>query len=222
MSDPAGSAARASRADVVRQIGRSRAVAVVRTAHRDCLVDLARALCDGGICCIEVTLTVPNALDGIRSVTQALGDAVLVGAGSVTDAATATAAAEAGARYVVSPVFRRETVSAAQAAGAAAIPGGFTPTELLAAHECGADAVKVFPADTLGPGFVRGVLAPLPQLKLMPTGGVTTENAADWLRAGAFAVGVGAALADEDAIARGDWSRITRNAARLRDAVGSA
>jgi 2-dehydro-3-deoxyphosphogluconate aldolase/(4S)-4-hydroxy-2-oxoglutarate aldolase len=219
MSPPTETNPHGSPADVVRWITRARVVAVVRTGYPDRLVELARALCAGGVCCIEVTMTVPNALEGIRLVSQELAGRALVGAGSVTDAATAEAAVEAGARFVVSPVFKREVVEATHAAGAAAMPGGFTPTELLAAQEGGADIVKVFPADVLGVAFIRGVRAPLPRLMLMPTGGVTIENAAEWLRAGAVAVGVGSALVDEAAIARGDWALITHNAGRLRDAV---
>jgi 2-dehydro-3-deoxyphosphogluconate aldolase/(4S)-4-hydroxy-2-oxoglutarate aldolase len=211
-----------SRADVVRFIERDRAVAVVRTDAPEKLVAIARALAAGGVVCVEVTMTVPNALDGIRAVSDELGGGVLVGAGSVTDAETARAAVEAGARYVVSPVFKREVVEAAHAAGAAAMPGCFTPTEILAAHEAGADVAKVFPAGALGPGFVKGVLAPMPHLKLMPTGGVSLDNAAEWLRAGAVAVGAGSALVDSKAIAAGDWARLTANARRLRAAVDAA
>ncbi|HIG73643.1 MAG TPA: bifunctional 4-hydroxy-2-oxoglutarate aldolase/2-dehydro-3-deoxy-phosphogluconate aldolase, partial [Bacteroidetes bacterium] len=137
------------------------------------------ALREGGVVCVEVTMTVPNALEGIRAVSDELGDAVLVGAGSVIDGPTAQAAIDAGARYVVSPVFKREVIDAAHAMGAAAMPGCFTPTEILAAHEAGADVAKVFPAGSLGPGFIRGVLAPMPHLRLMPTGGVSLTNAGD-------------------------------------------
>ena len=211
-----------TRADVVRWIEQDRAVAVVRTDAPESLVRIADALRAGGVVCIEVTMTVPDALDGIRAVSDELGGGVLVGAGSVTDAETARAAVEAGARYVVSPVFKREVVEAAHAAGAAAMPGCFTPTEILAAHEAGADVAKVFPAGALGPGFVKGVLAPMPHLKLMPTGGVSLDNAAEWLRAGAVAVGAGSALVDSKAIAAGDWARLTANARRLRAAVDAA
>jgi 2-dehydro-3-deoxyphosphogluconate aldolase/(4S)-4-hydroxy-2-oxoglutarate aldolase len=211
-----------SRADVVRWIERDRAVAVVRTDEPDKLVQIAQALQVGGVVCFEVTMTVPNALDGIRAVVDAMRGSVLVGAGSVTDAETARAAVEAGARYVVSPVFKREVVEAAHEAGAAAMPGCFTPTEILAAWEAGADVVKVFPAGALGPGFVKGVLAPLPRLKLMPTGGVTLDNAAEWLRAGAVAVGAGSALVEAEAVAAGDWARLTDNARRLRQSVDAA
>ena len=211
-----------TRADVVRWIEQDRAVAVVRTDAPESLVRIADALRAGGVVCVEVTMTVPNALDGIRAVSDELGGGVLVGAGAVTDAETARAAVEAGARYVVSPVFKREVVEAAHAAGAAAMPGCFTPTEILAAHEAGADVAKVFPAGALGPGFVKGVLAPMPHLKLMPTGGVSLDNAAEWLRAGAVAVGAGSALVDSKAIAAGDWARLTANARRLRAAVDAA
>jgi 2-dehydro-3-deoxyphosphogluconate aldolase/(4S)-4-hydroxy-2-oxoglutarate aldolase len=167
-------------------------------------------------------MTVPNALDGIRAVTEAMGSGVLVGAGSVTDAETTRAAIEAGARYVVSPVFKREVIEAAHQLDAAAMPGCFTPTEILTAHEAGADVVKVFPAGSLGMGFIKGVLAPLPYLKLMPTGGVSLDNATDWLRAGAVAVGAGSALVDTKAIAAGDWAQLTANAVRLRASVDAA
>ncbi|MEM6326621.1 MAG: bifunctional 4-hydroxy-2-oxoglutarate aldolase/2-dehydro-3-deoxy-phosphogluconate aldolase [Bacteroidota bacterium] len=211
-----------TREGVVAAIEADRAVAVVRTDEPGKLVSIARALARGGVVCFEVTMTVPNALDGIRAVTEALGEAVLVGAGSVTDAATTEAAVNAGARYVVSPVFKREIIEAAHAMDAAAMPGCFTPTEILTAHEAGADVAKVFPAGSLGPGFIKGVLAPMPFLKLMPTGGVSLDNATEWLRAGAVAVGAGSALVERDAVASGDWDRLTANARRLRQSVDAA
>jgi 2-dehydro-3-deoxyphosphogluconate aldolase/(4S)-4-hydroxy-2-oxoglutarate aldolase len=208
-----------TRADVVRWIEADRAVAVIRTDSPDRLVELAQALCVGGVVCFEITMTVPNALDGIRLVTQEMGGSVLVGAGSVLDAATAEAAIAAGARYVVSPVFKPEVVVAAHANDAAAMPGCFTPTEILAATEAGADIVKVFPAGVLGLPFFKGVLAPMPHLRLMPTGGVTLQNAGDWIRAGAVAVGVGSELVDKAAVAAGDWATLSRNAEILRETL---
>jgi 2-dehydro-3-deoxyphosphogluconate aldolase/(4S)-4-hydroxy-2-oxoglutarate aldolase len=208
-----------TRADVVRWIEADRAVAVIRTDSPDRLVELAQALCVGGVVCFEITMTVPNALDGIRLVTQEMGGSVLVGAGSVLDAATAEAAIAAGARYVVSPVFKPEVVAAAHANDAAAMPGCFTPTEILAATEAGADIVKVFPAGVLGLPFFKGVLAPMPHLRLMPTGGVTLQNAGDWIRAGAVAVGVGSELVDKAAVAAGDWATLSRNAEILRETL---
>ena len=211
-----------SRDAVVARIAREKAVAVVRADSADALVDLSRALIDGGVSCVEITMTVPNALDAIARVSRELGDAALVGVGSVTDPETARRAVEAGAQYVVSPVFIPAVVEAAHAAGAAAMPGCLTPTEAFAAHSAGADVVKVFPADVVGMAFFKGVLAPMPFLKLMPTGGVTLDNAGEWLAAGAVAVGVGSALVDKKAVAAGDWATLTANAKRLRAAIDAA
>lgn len=209
------------RTDTVARVAAEQAVAVVRTDSPDAMVELARALLAGGVSCIEITLTVPGALDAIRRVAEDLAqdaDApeVLIGAGSVLDAHQAEAAIEAGARYVVSPVFKRDIVEAAHSLDAAAMPGCFTPTEILTATEAGADVVKVFPADALGMAFFRGVLAPMPHLRLMPTGGVSLTNADGWVAAGAVAVGVGSALVDKRAVAAGDWATITANARTLR------
>ena len=198
------------------------AVAVVRTRHPARLVPAVEALVAGGVKAIEVTLTVPGAMDQIRNVREAFGDAVVLGVGSVTDAETAREATEAGARYVVSPVFKRSIVEAAHASGAAAMPGCFTPSEAQAAWEAGADVVKVFPAGVLGMPFFKAVLAPLPHLRLMPTGGVTLDNAGDWLRAGAVAVGVGSALWNDAAVASGDYDVLTSNARRLGASIAAA
>ena len=209
-------------APLLERLHRLGAVAVVRSQHPDRLVEAVEALVAGGVAAIEITLTVPGALGQIRRVRDAFGDRVVLGVGSVTDGATARQAVEAGARYVVSPVFKPEIIDAAHAAGAAAMPGCFTPTEAQAAWDAGADVVKVFPAGVLGMPFFKGVLAPLPHLKLMPTGGVTLDNAGDWLRAGAVAVGVGSALWDDGAVAAGDYARLTSNAERLCASIAAA
>ena len=198
------------------------AVAVVRTQHPDHLVDAVGALVEGGVEAIEVTMTVPGALDQIARVRDAFGDAVVLGVGSITDADTTRRAIEAGARYVVSPVFKPEIIDAAHDLGAAAMPGCFTPTEAQAAWEARADVVKVFPAGVLGMPFFKGVLAPLPHLRLMPTGGVTLDNAGDWLRAGAVAVGVGSALWNDAAVAAGHYATLTDNARRLCASIAAA
>jgi 2-dehydro-3-deoxyphosphogluconate aldolase/(4S)-4-hydroxy-2-oxoglutarate aldolase len=197
------------------QILRDKAVAVVRGANADALLRAVDALREGGVRCIEITLTVPRALELMRAIDQRFGSDVLLGVGSVIGAEQARRAVEAGARFVVSPVFKPEIVREAHACDAAALPGAFTPTEALRAHEAGADVVKVFPAGTLGVGFFRGVLAPMPQLRLMPTGGVTVENAADWIGAGAVAVGIGSALVDEEAVHSGNFAELTARARRL-------
>jgi 2-dehydro-3-deoxyphosphogluconate aldolase/(4S)-4-hydroxy-2-oxoglutarate aldolase len=162
---------------------------------------------------------VPGAIELIAQLARGLPDELLVGAGTVIDADTARRAIDAGARFVVGPVFRRDVIDACHERGVPAMPGCFTPTEILDAWEAGADIVKVFPSTSLGPAFIKDVRAPLPQLKLMPTGGVSIENAADWLRAGAVAVGVGSALVDAKSVEAGDFAAITQKAARLMASV---
>lgn len=198
------------------------AVAVIRLQDPARVRAVIDALAAGGVRALEVTMTVPGAIALIRDLAPALGDDFLLGAGTVLDADTANRVLDAGARFVVSPVFRPSVIEACHRAGAPAMPGCFTPTEILDAWDAGADVVKVFPATSLGPGFLKDVRAPLPQLKLMPTGGVTVENAGDWIRAGAVAVGVGSALLDPAMIASGDYSAITERASRLMANVRSA
>lgn len=198
------------------------AVAVVRLPDADRLARVALALREGGLNALEITLTTPNAFGIIAQLAGELGDEALIGAGSVLDADNAQRAIDAGASYVVSPVFRPDVVRATHEAGAAAIPGAFTPTEALAATNAGADIVKVFPADVVGIPFFKAVLAPMPALRLMPTGGVTPSNAGDWIRAGAVAVGVGSALLDKAAIANDDMHTLTRNARTLKQSIADA
>src|SRR6266849_877661 len=190
-------------------------VAVIRLKDPARLRAVVDAMAEGGVRALEVTMTVPRAVELIRELAPTLPEGFLLGAGTVTDAATARAVIDAGARFVVSPVFRPDVIAACHARDVPAMPGCFSPTEILAAHECGADIVKVFPATMLGPQFLKDVRAPLPQVKLMPTGGVTLDNAGDWIRAGAVAVGVGSALLDTAAIAAGEFGTITANARRV-------
>ncbi|HEX8694808.1 MAG TPA: bifunctional 4-hydroxy-2-oxoglutarate aldolase/2-dehydro-3-deoxy-phosphogluconate aldolase [Longimicrobium sp.] len=198
------------------------AVAVIRLDDAEAALRAARAVHAGGVAALEVTLTTPGAFDVIERLASDADDGVLVGAGSVLDAENARRAIDAGARFVVSPVVRPELVDEVHGRGAAALLGAFTPTEILAAHEAGADLVKVFPADALGPAFIKGVLGPMPFLRLVPTGGVTPENAGDWLRAGAAAVGLGGALVDPKLVAAGDFDALTERARRLVASVAAA
>lgn len=197
-------------------------VAVVRMAESDTLHKVAEAILAGGVSHIEVTMTTPGALQVIERLRTDGPPGMVVGVGSVCDAETARKAIAAGAQYVVSPVFKPEIIAAAHAHDVPAATGCFTPTEIQLAWEAGADLIKVFPADVVGMAFFKAVLAPLPHLKLMPTGGVTLDNGGDWIRAGAVAVGVGSALLDKNAIAEGDFGRLTDNAARLVASVNSA
>jgi len=197
-------------------------VAVVRLKDAARVRAAVDALAAGGVRAIEITMTVPGAVDVLRQLTASLPHGFVVGAGTVLDAATARAVVDAGASFVVGPVFRADVIRACHERHAAAIPGCFSPTEILDAHDAGADIVKVFPATSLGPQFLRDVRAPLPQVKLMPTGGVTLDNAGDWIRAGAVAVGLGSALVDAAAIQRGDFDLLTANARRVVASVAAA
>lgn len=188
-------------------------VAVVRSPDSDKLVEVAKALLDGGISVIEITMTVPNALDVIRKVRDALGDRILLGAGTILDTESARAALLAGAEYLVAPTLNVEVIRLCQRYGKIVIPGAFTPTEILTAWEAGADIVKVFPADSLGFSFLKAVHGPLPQIRLMPTGGVDLTTAATFLEAGACCLGIGSQLVEKKAVAEGDFDRI-RNLAR--------
>jgi 2-dehydro-3-deoxyphosphogluconate aldolase/(4S)-4-hydroxy-2-oxoglutarate aldolase len=197
-------------------------VAVIRLQDPGKLRAVIDALAAGGVRALEVTMTVPRAIEMIAEIAPTLPRGFLIGAGTVLDGPTATRAANAGAQFIVSPVFRKEVITAAHVRDVPAMPGCMTPTEILEAWDAGADVVKVFPATTFGPGFLKDVLAPLPHVKLMPTGGVTLDNAGDWIRAGAIAVGVGSALLDSAAIAAGRYDVITENARRIVASVAAA
>lgn len=210
------------RVETARAIEAIGGVAVVRAKDPATVGPIARALLDGGISAIEVTMTMPGAIDIIRATDAEFGDSIMLGVGSVTDPDTAALAIEAGARYVVSPVMRPEIIVRAHEMGAATVAGAFTPTEALDAHEVGSEFVKIFPADALGMSFIKGVLAPMPYLKLVPTGGVTPENAGDWIRAGCAGVGIGSALLDKTVIAAGDWAVLTERARVMRASIDDA
>jgi 2-dehydro-3-deoxyphosphogluconate aldolase/(4S)-4-hydroxy-2-oxoglutarate aldolase len=190
-------------------------VAVIRVKDAARLRAVVDAIGEGGVRALEVTMTVPGAVEVIRELTSALPSGFLLGAGTVVDAETAVSTIDAGAQFVVGPVFRRGIIDVCHERDVPVLPGCFTPTEIFEAWEAGADIVKVFPATPLGPGFFNDVRGPLPHIKLMPTGGVTIDNAGDWIRAGAVAVGVGTALLDAAAIAAGDYRVLRDRAERL-------
>lgn len=194
-------------------------MAVIRLSDPNKLIKVAKAIYEGGVSGIEITMTVPNAIEVIADANKEIGAYMSVGVGSVLDANTAQRAIDAGANYVVSPIFKKDIVEMAHRNGVPAMPGAFTPTEIQTAFEAGADVVKVFPADVVGMAFFKGVLAPMPHLKLMPTGGVTLTNAGDWLRAGACAVGVGTALLDKKAIESENYTVLTDNAKILMESI---
>ncbi len=197
-------------------------VAVVRAAEPTHLLNVIKALAEGGVSVAEVTLTVPNALDVIRAARADLGDRVLLGAGTVLDTETARAAILAGAEFIVSPTVNLDVIKLCRRYGKLVFPGAFTPTEILAAWEAGADVVKVFPADVLGPAFFKAMRGPLPQVRLMPTGGVDLNTAGEFLRAGACCLGVGSQLVDPKAVAREDFEYLRGLAWQYTQAVKMA
>jgi 2-dehydro-3-deoxyphosphogluconate aldolase/(4S)-4-hydroxy-2-oxoglutarate aldolase len=208
-----------AREQIVQHIREAGVVAVLRAESKDQLVDIVNALLAGGVYGIEVTTSTPNAIEGITMLADRFGERALLGVGTVLEPRTAIEAAGAGARFVVSPTFDPLVLEAAHSSGAACCPGAFTPTEILKAHHAGADVVKVFPSTALGPAYFKDILAPLPFLKLMPTGGVTAGNVTEWIKAGAVCVGAGSALVPRDAVRNRDWKTITSLAESFSSAV---
>jgi 2-dehydro-3-deoxyphosphogluconate aldolase / (4S)-4-hydroxy-2-oxoglutarate aldolase len=200
---------------VTAAIEQSGIVAVIRMKDPAKVQAVVDAIAAGGVRAIEVTMTVPGAVGLIASLAPRMPAGFLLGAGTVVDPETARQVIDAGAQFIVSPIFRRSLIEACHERNVPVTPGCLTPTEILEAWDAGADIVKVFPATALGPGYIKDVRAPLPQVKLMPTGGVTVENAGEWIKAGAVAVGVGSALLDTKAIDTGDYGVLREKAERI-------
>jgi 2-dehydro-3-deoxyphosphogluconate aldolase/(4S)-4-hydroxy-2-oxoglutarate aldolase len=194
-------------------------VAVVRANDGSQLVEVCRALADGGIDVAEITFTVPDAIDVLKAVKRELGNRILLGAGTILDPETARAAILAGAEYLVSPTLNLEVIAMARRYGKLSMPGAFTPTEILTAYEAGADIVKIFPAEIVGPAYFKAIRGPLPQVRMMPTGGVDTTTAEKFLDAGACCLGMGSMLIDPKALAAGDMAKIRESAAKYRAIV---
>ncbi len=197
-------------------------VAVIRAASGQRLAEVAEALAAGGVDVMEVTFTVPRAHQMLEQVAQRLAGKILLGAGTVLDPETARIAILSGAEFIVSPTLNQDVIRLCRRYDKLVMPGAFTPTEVLAAWEAGADVVKIFPSDVTGPAYLKALAGPLPQIRLMPTGGVNLETAAAFLRAGAFALGVGGSLVDPKAVAAGDLANIEKLAKQFCDIVRQA
>jgi 2-dehydro-3-deoxyphosphogluconate aldolase / (4S)-4-hydroxy-2-oxoglutarate aldolase len=209
--------------DVVRRIGEIGIVPVVRASSVEEANRAVEAICAGGIASVEITMTVPNAVSVIREIVQQRGKDVLIGAGTVTNAADAEACILAGAQFLVSPGLSVAVLAEAKNHSILAIPGALTPTELMSAQEHGATLIKIFPCGNVGGAkYLKSLKAPFPKAMLIPTGGVNTANAADFIAAGAFALGVGADLVDATALRDGNLEKITNAARELVNAVTSA
>jgi 2-dehydro-3-deoxyphosphogluconate aldolase/(4S)-4-hydroxy-2-oxoglutarate aldolase len=198
-------------------------IPVIRVSSAGEAVDAARAVREGGLTVLEITMTVSGALDAIREVQRSFGKDVLVGAGTVLSAAAAGDALDAGARFLVSPAFSKEVIAVGRERDAVVIPGALTPTEIIAAWEAGADLVKIFPVSQVGgPAYIKALKGPLPQIPLVPTGGINLQNVGDFLRAGASAVGVGGELINKKALSEKNLASISETTRRFLDEVKKA
>jgi 2-dehydro-3-deoxyphosphogluconate aldolase/(4S)-4-hydroxy-2-oxoglutarate aldolase len=208
-----------TRDEALRFILEAKVIAVIRMSDTDKLFKVTEAVRQGGVKAIEITMTVPEAIEVIRTMAQKKAPDVLIGAGTVLDAETAVAAVRAGADFLVSPVTNFDMIKACRKLDKFVAPGALTPTEIVAAWESGADIVKVFPATSVGPKYFRDLRGPLPQIRLMPTGGVSIENARDFLDSGACCVAIGTALLDKKAIAENNWDVLTQKARQLVESL---
>ena len=205
------------REKIASQIMAEGLVAIMRVSRPELAMPLATALVAGGIRAVELTMSIPNALEAVRTIDRELGGEILLGVGTVIDDDTCRAAIDAGAKYIVSPVTRPSLVRVAHAMDRPVMLGAYTPTEAQTAHEAGSDFVKIFPADTLGPGYIKSLLAPLPHLKIVPTGGVNLDTMEAFLAAGSAALGTGSALLKKEIVAGGNWAELERLAKRYAD-----
>jgi len=208
-----------TRNDILSRLTDPGIIAVVRAQKREQVLPLTEALVAGGVNAIEITLTTPDALAAIEETVARFADQALVGAGTVLEPDQCRAVLASGADFVVTPLARPDFVPTILAANRVSIIGAFTPTEAYWSLRAGADFVKLFPAEVVGPAFVKAVRAPIPALKFIPTGGVTLENVGEWFAAGCPAVGVGSALVSSKILSQADWPELTR---RAREYVAAA
>lgn len=197
-----------SRHENLQRVLNSGIVAIIRANSGEQLVNVARALFEGGVDVIEVTFTVPNAVEVLAAVKKDLGRQILLGAGTVLDPETARTAILAGAEFLVSPIVNLDVIKLGIRYDKLVMPGAYTPTEVLTAWEAGAEVVKLFPADIGGPAYLKALKGPLPQVRILPTGGVNLQTLPEFFKAGACAVGLGSSLVEKDAVDKGDFGRI--------------
>ena len=197
-------------------------VAIIRADNSEQLIDASRALIEGGVSGIEVTMTTPNALRVIADVCREFGDKALVGVGTVLDVKTAEDALAAGAKYVITPVLKPEVIAFCNRVGTTIFSGSYTPTEAQTSYELGADFIKIFPAEGLGPKYIQSIRGPLPHLNIVPTGGVDVNTAGDFIRAGCVGVAAGSTLVSKEILKNKDWAKLTDLAGQFIAAVAKA
>jgi 2-dehydro-3-deoxyphosphogluconate aldolase/(4S)-4-hydroxy-2-oxoglutarate aldolase len=211
-----------SKAEVISLLVNPGIIAVVRAQKPDQVLPLSEALIAGGVIAIEITMTTPDAIEAIRDTSGKIGSRGVVGVGTVLDAQTCREAIEAGAEFVVSPILRPEIAQTARGFERPVMLGAYTPTEAQLAHEAGADFIKIFPADGLGPNYIRALRAPLPHLRIIPTGIAKGEDVAEFIRAGCAAVGLGSLLVSQETLRTANWSELTRLARIFKEMVTRA
>jgi 2-dehydro-3-deoxyphosphogluconate aldolase/(4S)-4-hydroxy-2-oxoglutarate aldolase len=211
-----------SKAEIISRLTNPGIIAVVRAQKKEQVLPLCEALIAGGVIAIEITTTTPDAIAAIREASEKFATRAVIGVGTVLNQETCHAAIGAGAEFVVSPVCRPELVAIAGPKDRPIMLGAFTPTEAQTVHEAGADFVKIFPADNLGPNYVKAIRAPLPHLRIVPTGGVDVHNVADFLNAGCVAVGVGSTLVSAKLLQESNWAGLTRKAEDFVNAAQAA
>ena len=211
-----------TKAEILSRLTDPGIIAVVRAQSAEQVGPLSEALIAGGVIAIEITMTTPNAIAAISDASKKFGDRALIGVGTVLTGDVCRAAIAAGAEFVVSPVCRLDLIPIAAAANRPIMIGSYTPTEAQTAHEAGADFIKIFPADTLGPGYIKSLRAPLPHLRIVPTGGVDADNVAEWFKAGCAAVGAGSSLVSAKILQEAAWPELTRRAAQFVNAAAAA
>jgi len=210
-----------TKSDILARLKAEKVIALIRADSSASLLDCARALSAGGLNCIELTMTTPNAIELCAQVAKELPQ-VLLGLGTVLDADTARRGIAAGAKFIVTPAVRPTVIAVCQELNVPILSGALTPTEAYTAHELGADVIKIFPAEFFGPAYIKSLKAPFPKLEFLPTGGVTPETVGDFLKAGAFATAAGSALVAPAALKSGDWAVITARAKQFVAAAAAA
>lgn len=209
------------KAAILQKLSTEKVIALIRADSPDGLLDCARALAEGGLTSIELTMTTPGAIRMLEKATAELPD-FLFGLGTVLDAETARAGILAGARFIVTPALRPDVITMCKRYSIPVFSGALTPTEVVSAWDCGADAAKIFPAEFFGPAYIKSLKAPLPQVELVPTGGVTAENVGEFIKAGAFATAAGSSLVDAKSFKERNWAAITAKAQAFVKAVAAA
>jgi len=211
-----------SRSEIISLLTNPGIIAVVRAQQTEQVLPLSEALIAGGLIAIEITMTTPNAIEAIHEASQKISSRGVVGVGTVLDAESCRAAIQAGAEFVVSPILRPELVPLCHAADRPVMLGAYTPTEAQLAHEAGADFIKIFPSDGLGPNYIRAIRAPLPHLRIIPTGIAKAEDIAEFIKSGCVGVGLGSLLVSSEILRTNNWSELTRSANALRSLVEKA